>query len=260
MTIYIDVLIILNVYVNFFLLRITAKLTGAPLKPVRCIAASFYGSLFSLLILAPQLPVAASTAIKLAAAVTVVIAAFGVHSVKSLVKNSAAFYGTNFLLAGAVYGVYMWLKPSFIHFSNSFFYIDFSLVILIISTAVLYFIVSMLRRFGGYSADEEFSVVIRIKDKLMKFEGLADTGNILVDFFSGKPVMVCPREMEDSLPDTVKKRIIPLNTVSGDDLMWIFCPDETLIIRSSNNEKKAVDVMIGLGDTQGKAIFSPKII
>ena len=77
MTIYIDVLIILNVYVNFFLLRITAKLTGAPLKPVRCAAASFYGSLFSLLILAPQLPLAVNTAIKLAAAVTVVIAAFG---------------------------------------------------------------------------------------------------------------------------------------------------------------------------------------
>lgn len=37
-TIYIDVLIILNIYVNFFLLRITAGVTHSPLKNSRCAA------------------------------------------------------------------------------------------------------------------------------------------------------------------------------------------------------------------------------
>lgn len=259
MTIYIDVLIILNVYVNFFLLSITAKLTGSPLKPLRCIIASFYGSFYSLLILAPQLPYMVNTAIKLAAAVTVVMTAFGIHGARRLIKNSAAFYGANFLLAGAVYGVYSWLKPSFMHFSNSYFYIDFSLIILIITTAVMYFIVCTLRRFCRSSDNEDFSVIIRVKGRIIKMKGLADTGNSLVDFFTGKPVIICSREDIGELPTTVKTRIIPVSTVSGEGIMDIFRPDEVIIIRDSDKERKPVDVMIGLGESESKAIFNPKI-
>lgn len=259
MTIYIDVLIILNVYVNFFLLRITAKLTSSPLKSLRCILASFYGSLYSLLILAPKLPATLNMAIKIGAAVTVVMVAFGIHGIRRFLKNSAAFYAANFLLAGAVYGVYSWLKPSFMHFSNSYFYIDFSLLILIITTAVLYFAVCILRRFGNGDIYGEFNIIIRIKDKLLNLDGLADTGNSLVDFFTGKPVIICSKELSAQLPDGVKTRIIPVSTVSGDDLMEIFNPDEVIIINRSNGEKKPVEVMIGLGESENKAIFNPKI-
>ena len=121
MTVYIDVLIILNVYVNYFLLRTSAKLTHSPLKTWRCIAASFYGSLFSLLMLAPRLPVPVTLAVKSAAAVTIVIAAFGARSPARIAKNTAAFLAANFVLAGAVYAVYSWFKPSSLHFANSYF-------------------------------------------------------------------------------------------------------------------------------------------
>ena len=36
-SIYLDVLIVLNIYVNYFLLRATAKFTHTPLKTIRCI-------------------------------------------------------------------------------------------------------------------------------------------------------------------------------------------------------------------------------
>jgi len=54
-TIYVDVLIILNIYINFLLIKTTSKITRSPLKFIRCILASFYGSLFSILILFPHL-------------------------------------------------------------------------------------------------------------------------------------------------------------------------------------------------------------
>ena len=46
-SIYLDVLIVLNIYVNYFLLRATAKFTHTPLKTIRCIISSVIGSLFS---------------------------------------------------------------------------------------------------------------------------------------------------------------------------------------------------------------------
>ena len=189
-TIYIDVLIVLNIYVNCFLLRITAKLTNSPLRSGRCIAASAYGSLYSLLILAPELPAAAVTAIKLAAAVTVVAAAFGICSRKALLINTAAFFSANFILAGAVFAVYSWLGPDFIYIGNSCFYIDFSLIILVLSTAGMYAAVSVIRRFTDRTPDGIYRVIIRYRGNSANIEGIADTGNALVDFFTGSPVII----------------------------------------------------------------------
>ena len=260
MTIYIDVLIILNTYVNYFLLRITAKLTGSPLKPFRCIAASLYGSLFSLLILAPKLPIAINLIIKLAAAITVVTTAFGVHGKVRLIKNTAAFFGANFITAGVIYAAYSWLKPSFMHFSNSYFYIDFSLLLLIVATAVLYFIVSLLRRMYDKTPIDGFSVIIRLKDRILRIDGLADTGNSLTDFFSGKPVIICSQNDIGNIPKDVRIRLIPLSTVTGSSLMKLFSPDEILIINKTSGERKPVNAVIGLGEAHGKAIFNPKIL
>lgn len=260
MTIYVDVLIILNIYVNSFLLLITARLTSSPLKPLRCFIASFYGSFFSLLILVPELPAAVNIIIKLAAAVTVVMAAFGIHGKSRLLKNSAAFFAANFILAGGVNAVYSWLKPSFMHFSNSYFYIDFSLLILVVTTALLYFIISLIKRFAGNSPDTSYSVVIRLKGKIYRIEGLSDTGNSLTDFFSGKPVIVCSKENFDDIPQDTRFRLIPAETVSGSGLINIFRPDEVLVINEKNGSRKPVDVMIGLGESRKKAIFNPKIL
>ena len=50
MIVYVDVLLALNIYVNFFLIKATAKLTSEKIKTSRLILSSLGGSLFSLLI------------------------------------------------------------------------------------------------------------------------------------------------------------------------------------------------------------------
>jgi sigma-E processing peptidase SpoIIGA len=266
-TIYVDVLIVLNIYVNFFLLRITSGVTHSPLKNGRCIAASAYGSIFSLLILAPELNSVFVTAIKLAAAVTIVMLAFGIHGKKRLLKNTAAFFVSNIVLAGMIYAVYSWLSPEFVHIGNSFFYIDFSLIILVASTAALYIIVCLAKRIAvkGSSVSESCHVFIRYKDKSVNLCGLADTGNALTDFFTGTPVLVCDKE--NFLPESSDEtdlpkgfRFLPCNTVSGNGVIPIFRPDEVIIMNDVSGEKKPVDVMVGLGKSSGKAIFHPDIL
>ena len=267
-TIYVDVLLILNIYVNFFLLRITGAITGSALKTKRCIAAAIYGSFFSLLIIAPDLGIAAVTAIKSAAAVTIVMLAFGVHGKKRLLKDTAAFFAANFILAGTVYAVCCWLKPDFIHISKSFIYIDLSLIVLVLSTAGLYLAVSLIRRFSltddAYGSC--FHVMIRHRDICVNLSGLADTGNRLMDHFSGKPVIVCDKDIFlqdcDISPAALPRgfRLIPCGTVSGSSIIPVFSPDEVIITNDSSGERKAVSAVIGLGESSGKAIFNPAIL
>lgn len=267
-TVYVDVLLVLNIYVNYFLLKITAALTGAPLKIRRCIAASVYGSLFSLLSIAPELNFAVVTIIKSLAAITIVMLAFGIHGKIRLFKDTAAFFVSNFILAGTVYAIYSWASPDFLHIGNYYFYADFSLIILIISTAALYFIASMIKHFSAAEqlVSGNYHVSIRHKDKVIVLEGLADTGNKLFDHFSGRPVIVCDSEF--FYPDLEKAartlprgfRLVPCGTVSGSSVMPVFRPDEVIISNNDSGEKKPVNVMIGLGQSGGKAIFDPVIL
>ena len=96
-TIYVDVLIILNIYVNFFLLKITSGITSSHMTTKRCMIASVYGSFFSLLILCPSLNSFAVTSIKVAAAFTIVLIAFGFFGWNRFIKNTVAFFTSNFI-------------------------------------------------------------------------------------------------------------------------------------------------------------------
>ena len=266
-TIYIDVLIILNIYVNFFLLKITSAFTHSPLKTSRCIASSVYGSLFSLLIIIPHISELFVIVIKLSAALTIVMMAFGVHGRKRLILNTAAFFSANFILAGAVYAVYSWFSPEFIHMENSYFYIDFSITILLVTTAAMYFIISSIKRFScRFTADSgDYLVSIRYRNRFIHLSGLADTGNSLTDLFTGAPVVVCDHESFPDIsviPENLPKgfRLLPCRTVSGNGMMPVFRPDEVVVSDNVSGEKKLVNVMIGLGESCGKAIFNPDIL
>ena len=267
-TIYIDVLIVLNIYVNFFLLRITAGVTHSPLRTWRCAAASVYGSLFSLTILLPFLGTLISLAIKLAAAVSIVVLAFGIRNCKRLLINTAAFFAANFILAGTVYSIYTLLNPKFIHFNNACFYIDFSLLILIVTTAALYFVVKAVRIIMDRAPDDDYRILIRAGKKVISLTGLADTGNILVDYFTGSPVIICSEESFPELTGTVLDisllpkgfRLLPYSAVSGSGLIPVFRPDEVLISSCTRGGSKPVDAVIGFGECGEKAVFNPKLL
>lgn len=270
-TIYVDVLIVLNIYVNFFLLKATAKITRSPMKTCRCIASSAYGSLFSLTILLPSLSFIFSILIKIAAAVSIVALAFGISSKIRLAVNSAAFFTVNFLFAGVIYAVYSWLKPDFMHFNNTYFYIDFSLIILVVTTAVLYFAVCAVRYIlDRIPADSGcYKIIIRYKDKIVSLSGLADTGNSLVDFFSGNPVIICGKDkirditgINDLHSETLPKgfRLIPCSTISDSGVIPVFRPDEVIIFDGKSGMRKSVDAMVGFGTAGTQAIFNPRLL
>ena len=267
-TIYADVLIILNIYVNFFLLRTTARITHTPLKFGRCAFASAYGSIFSLMILLPELPYAVNLTVKAAAAVTVVVAAFGFKGVRRTFINTAAFFTSNLILGGTVYAVCSWLRPDFIRFRNTYFYIDFSLLILILTTAAMYGIVFVLNIMLNTDCSDKYNVIIRYGKKITKIQGLADTGNVLIDFFTGSPVIICDKRRFSEITgvsynrDNIPKgfRLLPCTTVSGSSFIMVFRPDEVMIEKAENGSVKTVDALIGFGKTFGDAVFNPKLL
>ncbi|MDD6278546.1 MAG: sigma-E processing peptidase SpoIIGA [Oscillospiraceae bacterium] len=269
-TIYIDVLIVLNLYVNFFLLKATAKITHSPLGIRRCLAASAAGSLFSLMILAPELGIILGTAVKLGAALIITAIAFGLKNRKRIIPNLIVFFAANYVLAGAVCAFYSWLAPGLMHFNNTYFYIDFSLVILIFTTAAIYFSICGFRYFFDRMPQdcESYRIIIRYKGRLAAMDGLADSGNLLVDYFSGSPVIVCgmsrlsgilePSDITEQLPKGF--RILPCSTVNSSGAITVFRPDEIVITELESGLRRSVEALVGISSETEKAVFNPKIL
>lgn len=272
-TIYLDVLIVLNIYVNFFLIRATSRFTHVPLKTFRCIVSSITGSMFSLTILLPVSNIFLTLIIKLFASAVITAVSFGIKDRKIYIKLLIYFYIINFIFAGVVGFLYISLRPSFMAFNNSYFYVDFSLLSLVVFTAAAYFAVTVLRRImdRGSEASKNYSICIRYKNNTVKLEALADTGNSLTDSFTGKPVIICPQKVfsfgEDLLLLTPEKlysvygfRMIPYSTIGNAGLIPIFNAEEVIITDEELHKTFKIDAFIGLINKDTSAIFNPKML
>ena len=103
---------------------------------------------------------------------------------------------------------------------------------------------------------------------------LPDTANGLVDYFSGKPVIVCRNEKCLSiLPYNIRDlsnvdiaevpgvRLLPVSTIAGEGIVFAFSVDK-IIIRC-NDESHTVNALVGvMSDSRQEydAIFNPKLI
>lgn len=276
-SIYLDVLIVLNIYVNFFLLRATAGFTHTPLKTLRCIVSSVVGSIFSLTILLPSGNFILTLAIKLAAAAVIVVAAFGLRDKKHTAKLIFFFYIINFIFAGIIMMLYIAFKPSFMAFNNSYFYVDFSLISLVVFTAVAYFAVTAVRFFidRGNDAKHRYRLTIKYNSSIKTIEALADTGNCLVDGFSGKPVIICSQKKlgiinvkniqsisVDNAEELMKLgfRIIPYSTIGNSGFIPVFKPDEIIISDEETGKNYKTDALIGITIRDNPAVFNPKLL
>ncbi|MDO5149607.1 MAG: sigma-E processing peptidase SpoIIGA [Oscillospiraceae bacterium] len=276
-TIYIDVLIVLNIYVNYFLLKATAKLTHNTPETAGIVISSVMGSLFSLVILIPFSNFLLIFIIKAASAFLIVMAAFRKKSMKEYVRITVYFYIINFLFAGIIMGLRGFLKADYISVNNSFIYVDVSLISLVVFTAAAYFIVCGIRMITDRCTVNcgKYSVLIRNGDRVVSVEGLSDTGNAMTDVFSGRPVIVCSAEILNELTGTDYLsgeiydflmnsskmhgvRLVPYSTIDGTGMLPAFRPDEVII--RGENTVRTVDALVGIKETGGRAVFNPSIL
>lgn len=267
-TIYLDVLLVFNLYVNYILLCMTARLTHSRLRTGRCLAASALGSLSTLIMFLPEMPVILSVLCKLLTAVLLCMAAFGWHDRMRLFFCSICLFGSSFALAGILLALSIMCSVRVVHV-NSCWYLDVSLLHLVLFTIAAYILLHTVQylRDRTHAADGGYRVSIRYRCCTVQLQGLADTGNSLVDFFTGKPVIICDRTPFADIapaPDRLPPkgfRLLPCETVSGKGMIPVFQPDEVVIYAERTGRYRKVDVLIGIGERENKrAIFHPKIL
>ena len=265
--IYVDVLLFFNFCVNYFLLRGTAFLTHTPCRIPRCLLSALLGSFSALVILLPPLPLTVNLLIRLGTAAGMNgLLCFGL-SRRTMLRQTIWFFCCSMLFAGFLMFLQQNTNSRRIFLGNQCFYLQLSLPVCIFCTLLAYGILRLWHavRMRCRHTDVPYRVYIRIGSETRIQTGLADTGNNLVDPYSGLPIIVCSRQaFYDLLPQCQKKQrhyhYVPYGTVSGTSLMPVFQADEVLLQNETTGARQQVAARIGLADAQEQAIFHPNLL
>ena len=280
MIIYVDVLIFLNLFINFFILQLTAKICKDGYNILRMIAAAFVGALFSLYIFLPVSTPAMEIVFKLVVSAVMILICFKLDSFKSYIRRVAVLYIASFLYAGIMIAIWSVFKPESMAINNGVVYVSISPIILLTVTVLCYYVLAGLRRLSQKHAANTGRCKIAIFAGGVKItvNALIDSGNSLCDPLSEIPVTVVERsalaKIEDALPctqysfmgenNTVKGfRLIPYNAIGGHGLLPAFSPEKTVII-INKKECEIKNAVIAITEEKlgedYKAIVNPDII
>ncbi len=227
--IYLDTLLAVNLFIDYILLSITKTILHINTKQRRLLLGASLGALLTLTIFIPIYSVFLSALVKLISAIIVTITAFPKGYFRKTTVRALTYLGISMILSTAVVIINNFLNPTGVIVYKDTIYINISPKILIISTAVIYLIISIYERISTVhkikSETHKVTLTLNNNSKIT-FESAVDTGCNLREPFSGLPVILTEESLLTNqiiTPD--KMRIIPFSTAAGSDLIMGFKPD-----------------------------------
>jgi stage II sporulation protein GA (sporulation sigma-E factor processing peptidase) len=192
MVVYIDVLFVLNLIVNYFILLAVSRLLNRRDKRPRLFAGASLGALYASLMFFPQLGFLYTAVIKLVLSVTIVAASFKIHSVRNLLKLLAFFYIISMLFGGIIFAVEYFLAPPKLIVQNGIAYMDISPLFLILSGAGCYILLTLFSRMlhRDVHTGDIYTITVEVESASVSLTALLDNGNDLCDAISGSPVII----------------------------------------------------------------------
>lgn len=283
-TIYIDVLMAVNIFVNYFLLLAVARFLKISAGRLRLVAGAVLGAVYSLVILLPPLAPWFSLLVKLFMSATIVLLAFPVHTVWAFLRDVACFYLTSFAFAGLMLALWYLMPTSGMVLNNSAVYFNISPLLLLVMTVLCYGLVRLMNRITGQQQPAESFCRIQIwaGEACVTIPTKIDTGNSLTEPFSGFPVVVAEFSSVDKiLPEGIRDylcaaagktaaepdkgfRFVPFNAVGGSGILPAFRPDR-VVIQTIKAKITVTDVYLAvcvgrLTDGRFQALLNPQLL
>ena len=141
MTIYIDVVFIENLIMNYIILFATSIIIKIKVKHIRLILASILGAIYSIIAYMSILEMYSSVILKIILSVIIVYIAYNPQNVKNMWKYLVIFYMTSFVFGGAAFALIYIVKPQDILMKNGLFLGTYPLKTIILGTIVAFVVI-----------------------------------------------------------------------------------------------------------------------
>lgn len=276
MTIYVDVVLIENLIMNYIILFATDIILKNKSKFWRLLLASLIGAIYTVISYISNFKIYSSMILKMILSIIIVYVAFNPQNMKKMWKTLLIFYLTSLVFGGAAFALIYIVKPQETFLKNGLFLGTYSLKTILLSAIVAFLII-----IGAFTVvknkiskrDMFCNIKIKLNNKEIEAKAMLDTGNLLKEPITNIPVIVVehtllyeciPKQIlnniEDILggdfskiPDEIKQKymiklkFIPFSSLGKQNGMLLGLKADYVIIKNENDEEKKVnEIIIGI--------------
>lgn len=202
MVVYIDELLFLNLFVNYFLLLSAGMLSGTKLRRGRIFCGALFGAGYACLEFFPVCAPLFTLWGKATVSVGMCLTAYGYDGIGRLLRRTLGFYLVGFLFAGLMLLLFRGKSGAM--------FAELSTVVLLAAAAGAYLLLTLLR--GTPALQEEkppqTALQLTLYGKTVMIDTLMDTGNRLRDPITNDRVLVVElRQIRETLPPGLRQHL-----------------------------------------------------
>lgn len=275
MTIYIDIVLIENLIMNFIILLATGIVLKEKIKTVRLLLASLLGAIYSVVSYMSILEIYSNIILKIILSIVIVYVAFNPQTMKKMWKDILIFYLTSFVFGGAAFALIYIVKPQDILMKNGLFLGTYPLKTIVLGAIVAFIIIITaftIVRTKITKKDMFCKVEIQINGKKIETTAMLDTGNLLKEPITNTPVIVVEHTLLydciskeilnhldellggefNNIPEKIKEeymaklKFIPFSSLGKQNGMLLGIKADSVIIKDGEKEEQKDNIIVGI--------------
>lgn len=276
LTVYLDVILIENIIMNYIILFATGLITKVQIKQINIIISSLIGAIYVVISYITGMQIYSNFILKFILSICMVFVAFSSNNIKSLFKQLVIFYLTSFAFGGCAFALLYYIRPQDILMKNGIYIGTYPLKIALLGGIVGFTIVNISFKLikGRISKKDMFcEVEINFNNKTSRVRAMIDTGNLLKDPITGNDVIVVESEiLEEIIPKQIlqnindmlgakteetneieqeymsRLRLIPFSSLGKQNGMLVGFKPDNIIVDFEETKKKIDKIIVGIYD------------
>ena len=198
MTVYLDLIFIENVLMNYIILFATTVIVKnkTRYKQMKLLLSSIIGSIYAVIIYLDILTTYSNIFTKVVLSIVMVYIAFSPSNLKQLLKDLIIFYFTSFIFGGCTFALIYFLKPENVQINNGVFVGIYPIKVTIIAGCIAFIVTQIaftLNKSRLNTKNQYIEIEIMFKNNKVKTKALIDSGNLVKDPISNLPVIILER-------------------------------------------------------------------
>lgn len=218
MTIYIDVILVENLMMNYIILLATGIVAKVKIKQFRLVLASLIGAIYTIISYMKILNLQFSFVFKIILSIIIVYAAYNPQRMSKMWKILLIFYLVSFVFGGVAFSLIYIVKPQEVLVKNGMFLGTYPLKTIMLGAVIAFLIIIATFKIVKNKISKKdviYDIEVMINDKKIKARALIDTGNMLKEPITNTPVIVIEKALlYECLPKEILNHLE--NIIGGD--------------------------------------------
>lgn len=278
MTVYLDVVVLENLCMNYIILFATGYILKIKQNHIREVISALLGAIYAIIAYMQILDIYSTIPMKIILSVVMVYIAYKPKSLKLLAKQLIIFYLTSFVFGGCAFALLYFVRPQDILMKDGIYIGTYPIKIALLGCLVGFTITVIsfkIVKSKLTKKDMICNIKIYINGKSIDTTAILDTGNLLKDPITRVPVIVVERDIlygalpnkilnnltqiiggdvsqefyeEENIEYISKFRVIPFSSIGKENGMLLGFKADKVIVEIDGNEEVVKNIIIGIYD------------